>query len=91
MVDKALTDRASRSEARRSKITRGDHISLWRFELADDIVDSVVCRQIWKIPRNANLRQEADLKADYGSELCQSFLDFSGEFIFRFIEDHAVI
>lgn len=91
LVNKALSDRSSRSESCRSKITRGDDISLWRFELADDIVDSVVCRQIWKIPRNADLRKEADLKADYGSKLCQSFLNFSGEFIFRFIKEHAAI
>ena len=90
-IDKALNDRASRPEASRSKITRGDHISLWRFELADDILDSVVCRQIWNIPRTANLPQEADLKAEYGSNLCQALLSFSGEFIFRFVQEHAAI
>jgi len=91
LVDRALSDRSARQEARQSKITRGDHISLWRFELADDIVDSMVCRQIWKIPRNADLRQKADLNADYGSDLCQAFLNFCGEFIFRYIKEHAVI
>jgi hypothetical protein len=89
VIEKALADRASRPEARYSKITLGDDISLWRFELADQIVDSVVCRQIWKIPKNADLRKEADECADFGSDLCKALLDFSGEFIFRYIQEHA--
>ncbi len=34
LVEKALADRAKRPEAKISKITRGDHISLWRFDLS---------------------------------------------------------
>jgi len=91
LVDRALSDRSSRPEARRSKITYGDHISLLRFELADDIIDSIICREIWKIPRSADLRQEADRISDFGSDLCKSLLDFGGEFIFRYIQEHASI
>jgi hypothetical protein len=90
MVDKALNDTSSRPEAHTSKITFGDHISLSRFDLADDIVDSIVCRYIWKIPRSANLRQEADRISDFGSDLCKSLLDFSGEFVYRYIKDYAI-
>jgi hypothetical protein len=89
LVARALADRAGRPESRLSKITAGDHISLWRLHLADDILDSIVCRQIWKIPRAANLRQEADNIADFGGDLCVAFLDFSGEYIFRFVKEHA--
>ncbi len=87
----ALRDRASRPEAARSRITWGDDLSLWRFELADDIADSIICRQIWAIPREATLREEADRISDYGSDLCKAFLDFSGEFVFRYVREHAAI
>ena len=90
LVDNALTDRASRSEAHLSKITYGDHISLSRFELADDIVDSIVCRHIWKIPRSENLREEADRISDFGFGLCESLLIFGGEFIYRYIKDYVI-
>lgn len=91
LVEKALTDRASRPESKLSKITIGDDISLWRFELSDDIVDSIICRHIWKIPRSADLRKEADIIADFGSDLCVSFLEFSGEFILSYVKEKAVI
>jgi hypothetical protein len=91
LVEKALADRASRMEAKISKITRGDHISLWRFNLSDDIVDSLICRQLWKIPREENLREKADEISDFGSNLCVSFLDFCGENIFSYIKEKATI
>jgi hypothetical protein len=89
LVGKALADRAGRKESKQSKITAGDNINLWRFHLADDILDSIVCRHIWKIPRTANSRQEADNIADFGGDLCVAFLDFSWEYIFRFVKEHA--
>ena len=91
LVEKALADRANRTEAKISKITRGDHISLWRFDLSDDIVDSLICRQLWKIPREENLREKADEISDFGSNLCVSFLDFCGEYIFSYIKEKATI
>jgi hypothetical protein len=91
LVERALIDRANRAEAKISKITRGDHISLWRFDLSDDIVDSIICRQLWKIPREENLREKADEISDFGSNLCVSFLDFCGEYIFSYIKEKAVI
>ena len=91
LVLRALSDRASRPEARRSKITAGSDMSLWRFELADDIQDSIACRQIWRIPRNADLRKCADECLHFGADLCKSFLDFCGDFILRYITEHAQV
>lgn len=85
LVSRSLADRASRAESRRSTITKGDDISLWRFGVADDILDSIVCREIWKIPPNADLREEANQYVDFGSDLCKAFLDFCGEFIWRYV------
>ncbi|MGA3208765.1 MAG: hypothetical protein ABSE05_13205 [Syntrophales bacterium] len=89
LVGRALADRAGRPESRLSKITAGDNISLWRLHLADDILESIVLRQIWKIPRAANLQHEADNITAFGGDLCVAFLNFSGEYIFRFVKEHA--
>jgi hypothetical protein len=91
VVQKALSDRANRAEARQTRITFGDHISLCRFDLADEIVDSVICRQIWKIPKNVDLRKYADEYSDFGADLCKSYLVFCGEFIGRYVQEHAAI
>ena len=90
-VARALADRSSRQEARRATITRGTDLSLWRFNLADDILDSIVCRQLWRIPKTADLRAEADRISDFCSSFCQDFFNFCGEFIFRYIREHAVL
>ncbi len=83
-VDWALSDRASRKEARWSSITRGDQAKRWRFNVADDIIDSIICRKIWKIPRSADLREVADENVARVFEILKDLLDFSGDFIWRF-------
>lgn len=85
----ALSDRARRAEATMSTITAGDDMTLWRFEAADQILDSIIVRQLWKIPRTADLRTEADRIADYGWDICLSFLIFASEFAFKYMARHA--
>ena len=85
----ALNDRASRDEAATGSITAGDDFSLWRFEAADLIMDSIVVRQLWKIPRSADLEAEVNRIADYCWGICLSFLEFAGEFIFRYMRRNA--
>lgn len=89
LIDRALSDRAGRIEAKTSKITLGDHLSLWRFEHADDIIDSIVCRQIFVVPRSADLRSEVDKILDLGSDLGKALIMFGGEFATLFVKDHA--
>lgn len=84
LIDAAVRDRAGRAEARQSSITRGSTAHLWHFKVADDVVDSIVVRQIWKIPRTANDRVEADKIADRVHQIFLWFVDFSGEFIWRY-------
>ena len=91
LVERALSDRASREEAKRSKITLGDDISLFRFELSDDIFDSIVCRYICNIPRNADIRKEIDEIMVWASDIGKSLLDFGGEFIYKYIQESAAI
>jgi hypothetical protein len=84
LIERAMADRAARSQV--SSITRGNMAHLWHFRVADDVVDSIVVRQIWKIPRDADLRTEADRIADEVYHIFLLFLDFAGEFIWRYCE-----
>ena len=68
-------------------MTRGDTAYLWHFKVADDVVDSIVVRQIWSIPGSADLRVEADKVTDYLYKVFLFFADFSGEFIWRYCGD----
>ena len=86
LVERAIEDRAGRQEAQTSSITRGDTAYLWHFKVADDIVDSIVVRQIWAIPRGADVRVEADKVADRAHQIFLWFVDFSGEFIWKYCE-----
>jgi hypothetical protein len=85
-IDWALTDRASRPDGDRSSITRADAGHLWRFHIADDILDSIMCRKIWKIARSADVRQEADLIADKAYSIFCDYIDFSAEYIWRYFK-----
>lgn len=87
LIEKAIEDRASRSEARISSTTRGNTVYLWHFKAADDLLDSIVVRQIWNIPRNADLRIEADKIADQVNQIFLWFMDFAGEFIWKYCND----
>lgn len=87
LIEQAVADRAARPDAKTSSITRGDTAYLWHFKVADDIVDSVVVRQIWAIPRDKDIRAEADRIADRVHEIFLWFVDFSGEFIWKYCEN----
>ena len=86
LIGRAILDRAAHPEARMSSITRGDSAALWHFKVADDIVDSIVVRQIWAIPRNQDTRVVADQIADRVHEIFLWFVDFAGEFIWNCCE-----
>jgi hypothetical protein len=74
-----------------STITCGSEMQLWRHGVADDLEDTIVCRLLWNIPPEADLRFEADLRAEFGAELCKDFLDFAGWVIISFIREHAAL
>lgn len=87
LIERAISDRANRSDAEISSVTQGDEAHLWHFKVADDIVDSIITRQIWNISRKADARIEADKKLDRAFEIAMWFLDFSGAFIFKYLEN----
>ena len=88
-ISRALSDRASRPASATGNITLGTDISLWRFNMADDIVDSIICRDLWNIPRTADLRLEADRIIDYCHTICVDFMDFSSEFAVQYAREYA--
>jgi hypothetical protein len=69
---------------RLSSVTRASSAPDWHFELADRVVDEVVCRQIWNISENADQSAEADKVIDTIHEVFLVFMDFAGEFIWRY-------
>ncbi|MBN1291276.1 MAG: hypothetical protein JXB48_05490 [Candidatus Latescibacteria bacterium] len=85
LIKKAIADRASSTQTKNSSITRGSSMYLWRFNVADDIVDSIVVRQLWGIPRQSDLSVEADSIAEYIHKIFLSFVDFAGEFIWKYL------
>ena len=85
----AIKDRSSRNDAKISSLTAGENIHSYRFEFADDLIDTIVVRRIWKIPRNANVRKEVDKIADWGLQTCLKLWDFCADFVPRFIRRRA--
>lgn len=86
LIGAAIEERAGQPESRLSSITRGSTAHLWRFQVADDIVDSIVVRKIWSVPRSADLRTEVDKIADRIQKILETFVDFTGEFIWKYCE-----
>lgn len=84
LIQKAIADRASRKQE--SSITRANTAHAWHFKIADDVVDSIVVRQIWNIPRGGDLGAESDRIADEVHEIFLLFLDFAGEFVWKYCE-----
>lgn len=89
LVKRAMERRAKNAEGNFTSITRGTEPYSWRFKAADDVVDSIVCREIWKIPDDADLRTEADTAADYGHAIFLDFADFASEFVTKYVRDGA--
>jgi len=86
LIERALLDRAER-EVRNSSMTRADTAYLWHFKLADEIIDSIIVHQIWKIPKTSDIRVEVDKVADYVHQIFLCFMDFSTEFIWKYFGD----
>jgi hypothetical protein len=82
LVERAIAALAKRG--RSSSVTRASTAPDWHFELADLVVDEVVCRQIWRIPEVANQSAEADKIVGELYDVFLTFMDFAGEFIWRY-------
>jgi hypothetical protein len=70
-------------------LTVGEDIHSCRFDFADVVIDTIVCRKLWGIPVGADVREEADRIADWCCTKSIEFLDFGGDFVTRFLQEHA--
>jgi hypothetical protein len=89
MVQAALDDRAGRRGDTAHFVTLADDISRVRFQVADDLVNTLVCHQIWEITPGPEAQTEADRIADFGFRIYETFLDFAATFIAHYVRLRA--
>ena len=82
LIKRGIDSLASRGKV--SSVTRARAAPDWHFELADRVVDEIVCRQIWNIPEDADQSVEADKVIDRIHKVFLTYMDFAGEFIWRY-------
>lgn len=89
-VASALADRARRRGDTAHYMTIADDIRRVRFQVADDVVNTLVCHHIWGIKPTGETQIEADRIAEFGFQIFKRLLDFAGTFITRYIERNAL-
>ena len=89
-IQAALSDRARRRGDAVHFVTVADEIRRVRFQVADDIVNTLVCHHVWGIAPSTDIQIEADRIADFGFRIFKIFLEFAGALIERYVEKTAV-
>jgi hypothetical protein len=84
LIDSIVSERSTRPEALMSLITRGSSAYLWYFQVADEVVDGIIVREIYKVSRDKDVRTEVDAIMAEMHSIFLAFVDFAGEFIWRF-------
>jgi len=90
-VEWAIGDRASNGSANLPSLTIGEDIHSCRYEFADQLLWSIVCRKLWAIPRSADVLTEADRISGWCFQKCLSYLRFTDEFLLRFLRERGVV
>ncbi|MDP9607231.1 UNVERIFIED_ORG: hypothetical protein J2W38_007052 [Variovorax paradoxus] len=86
LINKTIGKLASSPQHRLSSITRGDDVKLWHFQAADVVVDTIVVRELWQVPWTTASTEGADEAAGNVHSVFVDFMDFAGEFIWRYCE-----
>ena len=85
LIGRAIAELSRRADPIGS-VTRASTAHDWYFQAADRVINSIVCFQSWSIPEDApNLSEQADEIAMECHEIFLRFVDFAGEFIWRFV------
>jgi len=87
----ALDRRAGASTGSVSSMTAGEDIHSTRFDFGDDLLDTIVCRKLWKIPSDADTRPEADRISDWCFQKILRFLEFGEDFVPVFLRKNGVV
>jgi hypothetical protein len=88
LVRKALAYRVRVARGLNPKITLGQTIDDWRFDLADEIQDTLMARMLWEIPDGKtgdDMVKETELRIGYVSQLGSAFVDFAGQFCMAYL------
>ncbi len=88
-VTEALEFRMKHHSNSPCAVTIGEDLHSCRFDFADVLMDTTVCRKLWGIPVAADVRVEADKIADWCCTKTVEFLIFGGDFVTRFFQEHA--
>jgi hypothetical protein len=86
----ALKDRSKRLGDTAHFMTIADHVGLIRFRVADDVISTLIYRQIWKIPLDADLDIEVKRISEVCSELCEKLIKFAKAFLNHYVEKNAL-
>jgi hypothetical protein len=86
-IERALGRLAIDANRRLTNIVRGDDVSQWRFQPADEVIDSIVVRDIWQVPEDVPEREGADSAAWDMHKIYLAFMDFAGDFIWKYCEE----
>ena len=83
LIPKSISSLA-RSRDPVGSVTRGNTAHVGYFQAADRLINNIVCFQLWGIPEDADTAKEADKKAMECHEIFLHFVDFAGEFIWKY-------
>ena len=86
---RALKHRSARHPNVADKITTSDDIARIRFQVADNIVDTLVCRQVLEIPVDADAMEDANRFMESAFEVFRTLIGFAIPFIERYIAEYA--
>lgn len=92
-INRALNERIQIKGQKLSKVTFG-HVERMRFELADEIIDSIVCRNLFDIPYDVDFqkdRSQVDEILDFGFSIYKNLLVVFSELIYKFSEDYSAV
>jgi hypothetical protein len=88
-IREALEYRAKHHSNSVCAMTIGEDIHSCRFDFADVVIDTIVCRKLWALSIAADVRTEADRISGWCCTKSIEFLNFGGDFVTRFLQEHA--
>jgi hypothetical protein len=90
IIRRALKDRTRRRGDDAHWMTLADDVSRVRFQVADDLINTLVSHHIWQIDPNSGVQDEANRILDFGFRIFKAFLDFCGSFIPVYVKRYAL-
>jgi hypothetical protein len=81
IVERGLEEIATEHPDVAVAMTVGSETILWHFEPADLVVDRIVCRKIFDIPKGSDLSEEIGVIVDRIQRIGEQLTDFAGHFI----------